>query len=148
MSRFGLEIRAATAAEAPGLAALLATAGHAVPPQQLADRLAALRQAPATALVALRWGPPSGLVVLHWYPTLTEARPTALITTLLVDPEERRIGIGRLLLKAAAQAARSAGCGQLELAVPAAAPFLREFAAATGFTEAGAGFIRALRRQG
>ncbi len=147
MSRFGLEIRAATAAEAPGLATLLATAGHAVDPCDLADRLTTLRDAPGAALVALRWGPPSGLLLWHWYPTLEDARPTAQITTLLVDPEERRVGIGRLLVKAAAQAARAAGCGKLELGVPASAPFLREFCLATGFAEVGSRFARSLRKQ-
>ena len=115
-SRHGLEIRAAAAAEAPGLAVLLAAAGQAIEPRELAARLEAIRQGPGTALVALEWGPPSGLVVLHWYRRLEEARPVAQITTLLVGVEERRRGIGRLLVKAAAQAARSAGCGMLELA--------------------------------
>jgi hypothetical protein len=67
-SRYGLEIRAATATEAPGLADLLATAGFAIDARDLAERLATLRQGSATALVALQWGPPSGLVVMHWYP--------------------------------------------------------------------------------
>jgi aminoglycoside 6'-N-acetyltransferase I len=107
----------------------------------------ALRQGPATALVALQWGPPSGLVVLHWYPTLEAARPTAQITTLLVDVEERRKGVGRLLLKAAAQAARTAGCGELEILAASGAASLHGFCRATGFAEAGPRFVRSLRKQ-
>ena len=148
MSRFGLEIRAATAAEAPGIATLLAMAGHPADPRDLADRLTTLRDAPGATLVALRWGPPSGLLIMHWYPTLDDARPTAQVTTMLVNPEERRIGIGRLLLKAAAQAARSAGCSKLEMGVSADAPFLRAFCQATGFAEVGSRFVRPLRKQG
>lgn len=146
--RYGLEIRAATAAEAPGLADLLATAGFAIDARDLAERLVALRQAPATALVALQWGPPSGLVVMHWYPALEAARPRAQISMLLVSVEERRRGIGRLLVKAAAQSARVAGCGELEILATPDAPGLCEFCRATGFAEAGSRFIRSLRKQG
>ncbi len=147
-TRYGMEIRAATGAEAPGLCELLDAAGHVVSARVLAERLDAVRQGSGAALVALEWGPPSGLIVLHWYPTLEAAQPTAQITTLLVGLEQRRRGIGRLLVKAAAQAARVAGCGALELSAAAAQPALHEFCLATGFTEAGPRFVRALRKKG
>ena len=142
-SRYGLEIRAATPAEAAGLAELL---GGGLEVRQLAERLAALQQASGAALIAVEWGPPSGLVVLHWYRSLGAAQPIAQVTTLLVRPEDRRRGIGRLLLKAASQSARSAGCGTLELLAPAEAPSLGDFCRATGFTQTGACFLRPLRK--
>ena len=80
-SRYGLEIRAATAADAAGLSELLRAAGQTVSPAVLAERLDALRQAPGAALVAMEWGPPSGLVLLHWYRSLDASAPTAQITT-------------------------------------------------------------------
>lgn len=147
-SRYGLEIRAATPIDAPGLIILLAAAGHAADAREVAERLVAMRQTAGTALIAAQWGPPSGLVVLHWYATLEDARPTAQITTLLVSVEERRRGIGRLLLKAAAQAARTAGCGKLELLAAADELPLHAFCRATGFAEAGPRFVRSLRKQG
>lgn len=146
--RHGLEIRAAAATDAPGLAILLAEAGCQLDARALAGRLGALRQGAATALLALQWGPPSGIVLMHWYPTLEAPGPVAQITLLLVGREQRRLGIGRLLLKAAAQAARVAGCGRMDIATAAEAPGLREFCRATGFTEAGPRFMRPLRRQG
>jgi aminoglycoside 6'-N-acetyltransferase I len=147
-TRRGLEIRAATSADAPALCELLEASGHATSPRALAERLDAIRQAPGTALLALEWGPPSGLVVLHWYPTIAADQPTAQITTLLVGPEDRRRGIGRLLVKAASQAARVAGCGTLELLGAPAHPDLEQFCRATGFTEAGVCFLRPLRKSG
>jgi GNAT superfamily N-acetyltransferase len=145
-SRYGLEIRAATAADAPGLATLLSAAGWAADARDMAERLAALREAPGAVLLAVQWGPPSGVIALHWYPALEEARPVAQVTTLLVGPDDRRAGIGRLLVKAAAQAARSAGCGRMELLAPAEDVSLRGFCLATGFAEAGARFVRPLRK--
>lgn len=147
-TRRGLEIRAATGADAPGLCELLSAAGQAASPRALAERLDAIRQAPGTALLAAEWGPPSGLMVLHWYPTLDIEQKTAQITTLLVAPTERRRGIGRLLVKAASQAARVAGCGALQLLVAPEQPDLQQFCQATGFATAGILFARPLRKNG
>lgn len=147
-SRYGLEIRAAQAADAAGLSDLLRVAGHPVRPEVLAERLDGLRQGPGAALVAVEWGPPSGLVVLHWYPSLAASLATAQITTLLVDPDARRRGIGRLLLKAASQAARSAGCGDLQILMSPDQPELQDFGAATGFSETGRVSVRPLRKKG
>jgi len=147
MSRYGLEIRAANAGDAAGMAEVLRAAGHAVAPPVLAERLAALREGAGTVLIAQEWGPPSGFVVLHWYRSLEADLPVAQVTSLLVGAAERRRGIGRLLVKAASQAARQAGCGALEMLVPPGEPSLHAFCQATGFTEAGSRFTRALRKR-
>jgi aminoglycoside 6'-N-acetyltransferase I len=146
-SRYGLEIRAALNTDGQGLCDLLIAAGHAVAAPVSADRLDALRQERGAALIAAEWGPPIGLVVLHWYRTLEADQPTAQITTLLVAPSERRRGIGRLLVKTAAQTARVAGCGMMELLAAPDDQGLLDFCAASGFTEAGRRFVRPLRKK-
>ena len=146
-TRFGLELRSATPADAPGLSAMLAAAGHPVPAAVLSMRLEAIRQGLGTALLALEWGPPSGVVVLHWYRTLTSSLPVAQISLLLVGADERHRGIGRLLVKAASPAARVAGCATLELTAPGAQQDLHAFCAATGFTAQGRCFVRPLRKK-
>ena len=103
----------------------------------LADRILLLRQASATPLIAMQWEPPSGLVVMHLYATLEAVGPVAQITMLLMSEEDRRRGIGQLLIKGAAQAARTAGCDQLEITTTPGAPSLGAFCRATGFAEAG-----------
>jgi GNAT superfamily N-acetyltransferase len=125
----------------------MASAGQAIGTSVLAARLDALRQERGTALLALEWGPPSGIIVLHWMRTLVADHPVAEISTLLVAPEDRRRGIGRLLLKAGAQAARSAGCDELNLFACPDQPALRQFCIANGFDVAGQRFSRPLRKK-
>ena len=110
-------------------------------------RLEAVRQGAGIVLIAIEWGPPSGFVALNWFATLNDDLPGAQISLLAVNPDDRRRGFGRLLLKAAAQAARVAGCGTMSLSAPDGAPGLREFCAATGFETAGAVYARSLRRR-
>ncbi|MFD0938098.1 GNAT family N-acetyltransferase [Methylobacterium trifolii] len=147
-NRYGLEIRAATAADAPGLAELLGSTGLSVAAQDVVERLDALRAGQGTVLIALEWGPPSGVIVLHWYRTLATAAPVAEITLLHVGAEERRRGVGRVLLKAAARAARQAGCETLRLCAAEDQTALRAFCAANGFLEDTRCLMRSLRKQG
>ncbi len=145
-SRHGLEIRAATPADAPGLADLLALAGQPLSPRTLVERLDATSRDAGALLLALEWGPPSGLVQLHWYRPLHHPQPVAQVTALFVAEGDRRRGLARLLVKAASQAARVAGCGTLEM-LTGPDPVLQAFCLATGFTLAGARHERVLRKR-
>ncbi len=114
--RYGLEIRAASATDAQGIAALMADLGlGSVEPGLMAGRLDALVRAGGSALIAVEWGPPSGLIALSIVHDLTAARPAGFIATLAVAPDARRRGIGRLLVKAVSRSARLAGCDRLLL---------------------------------
>ncbi len=121
--------------------------GRHVAPHSLADRLEALRQEPGVVLLACEWGPPSGVIVLGWRRTLEADAPVAQVTTLLVGATERRRGVARLLLKAGAQAARTAGCDALVVQAPPGQQDLEAFCRATGFLDAGASFVRPLRKR-
>lgn len=145
-SRYGLQIKAATPVDAAGIAALMEAAGRPVPASVLEARLEAMRGGPGSVLLAAEWGPPAGMVALSWRRTLTGDAPLAEIDALLVAPADRRRGIGRLLLKAGAQAARAAGCGTLACRVPDGDDSLRAFCAANGFGPAGRLYTRPLRK--
>ena len=147
-NRYGLAIRAATAGDADGIAALLRAAGLAADHRGLAVRLEEIPVEAGLVLMAEDWGPPSGVLALRWNWTLLEAQKVAEVTALVVDPEQRRKGIARLLLKAAARAARSAGCGELRLIAPEGVEGLGPFCAATGFERIGESFARPLRKRG
>ena len=145
-SRYGLSVRSVQLGDAEGLAQLLSTAGERIAKDRMAHRLAALLEQPGAVLIADEWGPPSGVIAVHWHAILTADQKVASISALLVDPERRRSGIARLLLKAASQAARAAGCGELTLEAPP--EDLRAFGLATGFVQTGETFSRALRKRG
>ena len=146
-SRYGLTIRAADAGDADGLASLLRTSGFASASNGLEKRIGEIHAENGAVLLASEWGPPSGVIVVHWYWTLASEVKISSVTTLVVDPDQRRRGIGRLLLKAASQAARSAGCRDLQLFVSADNDGLEAFCLATGFMNDGAIFARSLRKQ-
>ena len=145
-SRYGLEIRSALPVDAPFLVELLAGAGVVTSASELASRLTAVRASPGAVLMASDWGPPIGLVTVQWAPGLLVAEPVARVSALLVAPDARRRGVARALLKAASQAARAAGCGELELSVPHSVADLLAFAVATGFTPLGGILSRPLRK--
>jgi aminoglycoside 6'-N-acetyltransferase I len=145
-SRYGLEVRSVQPADAPFLAELFAAAGQAIAAPELGRRLGALRASPGVVLMASDWGPPIGLIALQWGPSLFAAEPVAQVAALLIAPEARRRGVARALLKAGAQAARSAGCGELRLLALEGGADLAAFAAATGFTAHGALLARPLRK--
>lgn len=145
-TRYGLEIRSVQGSDAPFLADFLAAAGHAVPAPELARRLEAQRASSGVVLMASDVGPPIGLIAVHWRPSLFATRPIGVVTTLLVDADARRRGIGRALLKAGAQAARHAGCGELHLVAPEGRADLLAFGQNTGFASTAGVLTRALRK--
>jgi aminoglycoside 6'-N-acetyltransferase I len=145
--RQGVEVRGAVPADAADLARLLRQLGYDMNAAEAATRLeTVLRDPQGSLLVAADYGPVVGVIALHWCAMLPYPRPVARITTLVVDEQERQRGIGRLLLKAGAQAARQAGCDVLELTTAAHRAEAHAFYRAQGFVESSLRFTRSLRR--
>lgn len=146
-TRYGVDFRAALPADSADLAALLGGEAQGTA-RSMALRLEAVARDPAsTVLVATGWnGAVIGVVALSRHPTLSADRPLARITALVVAEEERRNGIGRLLIKAGAQAARAAGCDLLEASAPPGPG--AAFLGALGFHAAGESLVRPLRKRG
>lgn len=130
------DLRGALPSDAADLAVLFGTT-----PRAMALRLDACSRA-GTVLVALGWsGAVVGVVALHWAPSLRTDRAVAQISALIVAEDERRQGIGRALVKAAAQSARVAGCDTMEIVATGA------FFDALGFVATGPSLSRRLRKQ-
>jgi len=145
-SRYGVEVRAALPADATDVALLMGQLGVPMDARTAAIRLESLVLTPGSpVLVATGYGPLAGLIALHWSGTLQHARPVARITALVVDEAQRGAGIGRLLVKAGAQAARVAGCDLVTLSADPdhALGFLR----AIGFGDDAVQLARSLRKK-
>jgi len=112
-----VHVSAAILEDAPAVSRLLGQLGYEVGPSEAAARLDALaRSFVDPVLVAIEEsGAVLGVVALHWARMLFHGAQIARITTLVVDDQARRRGVGRRLVEAGAAAAQTAGCDAIEL---------------------------------
>lgn len=103
-------IRPATPADAAVIAELLEQLGYPSTADDVITRLERLEQFPdAVALVAEVSGRVTGVVTGHVFPSIHTPIPVAWLTTLVVDRDRVNGGIGRRLVTAVEQWARSRG---------------------------------------
>lgn len=108
-----LRIRAAKAADAPGVAKLLGQlAGPTPDARQVADNIASLRKAKGQLVVAER-DAIVGFCAWTVVPTIQRG-PVGRVTLLLVDKEYRRRGIATAMVDVAANALAKTGCREVE----------------------------------
>jgi len=110
-----LTIRDAAAADAPAIALLLGQLGYPTGPSAVEERLERLRIVGDRIVVADVDGRAVGLAHLQVAPALELDRPAAKIGALVVDNAHRGRGIGRALVEAMEDEARTRGCGLLFL---------------------------------
>jgi GNAT superfamily N-acetyltransferase len=108
-----IEIRDATAADAPDIARLLAALGYPATPEAIPARLERLTSDGAVALIAAAASRPIGLATVHVRVVLHAEAPVAQLTALVVDPASRRRGVGRLLVARAERWAAARGAAKL-----------------------------------
>jgi N-acetylglutamate synthase-like GNAT family acetyltransferase len=111
-----MRIRAAGAADAPALAALLAELGYPDDAVRVAARLEAFEREPGSViLVAEDDGAVVGLASATTMPLLHEDGRWCRLSALVVGEERRRSGAGRRLVDAVEALARDDGCRYLEV---------------------------------
>jgi ribosomal protein S18 acetylase RimI-like enzyme len=139
--RATVEVRIATAADEPALTTIdLDSRSNAVTPAPDPDPGFALfdgRAEPESTLVAILDGEPAGLIALARPTTLESHRHVLEVIDLAVAPAHQRQGIGRTLLEAAAELARSRGARRLTLRVLSSNPGARALYEDCGFVVEG-----------
>ena len=112
----GLDVRPASPADAPALARLSAELGYPSEPASILRRLEALLARPDHAVWVA--APATGEVV-GWAHVFVSRRlesdPCAEIGGLVVEPGQRRRGVGRRLVAAAAEWGSAQGCARLRV---------------------------------
>jgi ribosomal protein S18 acetylase RimI-like enzyme len=109
-------VRRARNVDAPGIADLLTTLGYPANALQVDRRLAGCAGSNSTAVfVAESCGRVLGVLSFHCLPLFHEDGFLGRITSLVVAPDRRRRGIGRLLVVAAEESAWAQRCTRIEV---------------------------------
>ena len=87
---------------------------------------------------------PVGLIAVHVTPLLFYPHPLARVTTLVVDSNKQRQGIGRTLVEKAAELARDLGCERVELTTGLSRKQAHAFYQSVGFKHVALGMTRML----
>lgn len=109
-----LSVRPARPADSEAIAALVSSLAFEARPEDIEERLAALKKVRETPLVAEQ-AEVIGVLAWHVTPVLHRPRPVGRITMMIVADGERRRGAGRALVEAASEEMRAKGCGLIEV---------------------------------
>lgn len=109
-----LSVRPARPGDSTAIAALVSGLGFESAPDEISERLSALKKAREAPLVAEQGGV-IGILAWHVTPVLHRPKPVGRITMMVVADGERRSGVGRALVEAACARLRERGCGLIEV---------------------------------
>jgi len=139
-----LTIRDARAADADDIARLLDQLGYPSAAGAVAARLERLAIVGDRVVAAELEGHVVGLAHLHVTPALERDRPAAKIGALVVDEAHRGRGVGRALVEAVEEEARTRGCELLFLTTAVSRDEAHVFYERLGFEQTGRRYGRTL----
>lgn len=138
-------IRSPVDADAPRLAGLLAQLGYPAEPRDLPRRLARLAdRGSAEAFVAEQDGRVVGVATAHALASIHAERDVAWLTTLVVAEDNRHKGVGRALVAAAEEWARTHKCERLSVTAALQRDGAHAFYQRLGFHHSGRRYTKAL----
>ena len=108
-------VRPAMPRDSAAVTELILYLGHEIDQKAVRRNIAALSKAGEPPLVAVEGKRVIGLVGIHKTPTVHRPAPLGRLTILVVAEDAQNRGIGRMLVEAAEQALRKAGCKQVEV---------------------------------
>ena len=109
------KIREAKPADAPRLVELIRFLGHEIDEKAVRKNLGKLKRAGETPLVATLGKVVVGLVGIHRMVTVHRPAPVGRMSVLVVAKGAQDHGLGRMLVEAAEQALKKAGCQIVEV---------------------------------
>lgn len=140
-----LDLRGAVPADADDVAALLGALGYPCESADAAERIATVLHNDRQALVVARHrGAICGLLSLDFMYYLPLGTTTCRVTALVVLPDARGHGLGRLLLRDAERRARLGGAARLEVTSAGHRTEAHAFYRACGFSEGAVRFVKLL----
>ena len=134
-------------ADASAVSALLRELGYEVSAEAVAERLQQVHGSGNDAVylyIDAENAVPLGVIAVHWTQILHLPTPSARITSLVVSEKARRQRVGERLIAHAAEGARRAGCGSIELTTALHRDGAHAFYRALGFSEKSRHFQRPL----
>lgn len=133
-----IEIRLATAHDAPALSRLLGQLGYPADPAEIPGRLQKLDTRPGTTvLVAEQNQRVVGCVTIHLFHSLHTTEPTAWLTAVVVDEDVRGQGVGSAMIKRAEIWAIQHGALRIALTSALRREEAHEFYKARGYEHTG-----------
>lgn len=140
-----VDLRGAVPADADDVATLLEALGYPCEAADAAERIAAMLHNDRQALVVARHrGAVRGLLALDFMYYLPLGTTTCRVTALVVLPDARGHGLGRLLLRDAERRARLGGAARLEVTSASHRTEAHAFYRACGFSEGAVRFVKSL----
>ena len=109
------KVRDAKPGDAPRLAELIRFLGHEIDERAVRKNLGRLKKAGELPLVATLDKRVVGMVGIHRMVTVHRSAPVGRISVLVVAEEAQGLGIGKMLVEAAQQWCRKAGCQIVEV---------------------------------
>src|SRR6476469_2910993 len=137
-----LTVRDARAADAGEIAALLGQLGYPAEPAAVVARLERLAIVGDRVGVAEVDGRAVGVAHVQVSPSLERERPVAKIGALVVDEERRGQGVGRALVQAVEDEARTRGCEMLFVTTSESRDDAHAFYERIGLTHTGRRYVR------
>jgi N-acetylglutamate synthase-like GNAT family acetyltransferase len=138
------QMRRASAADAPVIAALLGQLGYPTDAADVPRRMEQLVQHRGIVLLAERDERVVGLATAHVLSVLNRKRDVAWLTALVVDETARGSGVGRSLVQAVESFARTANCERLSVTTHEDWMHAREFYVRVGLPATGRRFGKML----
>jgi GNAT superfamily N-acetyltransferase len=140
-----VRIRDVLGVDAPAVASLLAQLGYPTDEGAVLRRLERIRTSPFDRLfVAELDGEVVGLAGIHVSPSLEYDEDAAKVSAIVVDEAYRGRGVGRALLAAVEDEARTRHCGLLFLTTAERRREAHEFYRRLGWEETGRRFVKQL----